>query len=96
MTDPLFPTDDVRELFLAQLDDIARGRDLDLHVCDRLTDADEAHLREQVRVIRRLVVELRHVWALDQVLNQPDAHERVEREMAAQGQAEVPPIAGKP
>jgi hypothetical protein len=65
-------TQEARALFIAQLEDIARGLDLALHVCDRVTTSDEAHLREQIRVLRQLVVELREVWTLpDERVSKP-------------------------
>jgi hypothetical protein len=60
----LLATQQARQVFIAQLESIANGRDRDLHVCDRITASDETHLREQVRVLRQLVVELREVWTL--------------------------------
>lgn len=64
MVSNLFATPGARYLFLAQFEDIGPGCDLALHVCDRVTAADEAHLREQVRVLKQLIVELREVWSL--------------------------------
>jgi hypothetical protein len=62
MTD-LFNTFEARSLFLEQLREVRRGRDLVLHVCDRTTEVDQARLWKQIAVLDEVIEELREVWA---------------------------------
>lgn len=53
-----------RERFLSQLAQVRNGADLDLHVCDRLTTADEDRLRQRISALTDLDAELRRVWEM--------------------------------
>lgn len=65
-----------RERFLSQLAQLREGDGLDLHVCYRLTRADQDRLRERIRVLADLEGELRRVWEMPR---HDEVSDRIER-----------------